>query len=97
MGHISLQFHVIFDKMFETGNLLAVGVSLDKQFADIFFLGHECFLDVTMMKMTNQSVLYYQMLLSHFHEGRYPGVLRRVSIILNKEGLQNANQFYIFD
>jgi hypothetical protein len=29
--------------------------------------------------------------------GRYPKVLRRVSRILIKEGLQNANLFYIFE
>jgi len=29
--------------------------------------------------------------------GRYPKILRRVSRLLIKEGLQNANPFYIFE
>jgi hypothetical protein len=46
MGYISLQFHVIFDNKFETVTSLAIGEPLDKQWADIFWLGCECFLDV---------------------------------------------------
>jgi hypothetical protein len=46
MGHISPQFHVIFDNKFKTVTSLAIGESLDKQSADIFWLGRECFLDV---------------------------------------------------
>ncbi len=45
-GHISPQFHVIFDNKFETVTSLAFGEPLDKQWADIFWLGRECFLDV---------------------------------------------------
>jgi hypothetical protein len=45
-GHISPQFHVIFDNKFGTVTSLAIGEPLDKQWADIFLLGHECFLDV---------------------------------------------------
>jgi hypothetical protein len=45
-GHISPQFHVIFDNEFETVTSLAIGEPLDKQWADIFWLGRECFLDV---------------------------------------------------
>ncbi len=45
-GHISPQFHVIFDNKFETVASLAIGEPLDKQWADIFWLGRECFLDV---------------------------------------------------
>jgi hypothetical protein len=45
-GHISLQFHVIFDNKFETVTSLAFGEPLDKQWANIFWLGRECFLDV---------------------------------------------------
>ncbi len=44
-GHISLQFHVIFDDKFKTVTSLAIGEPLDKQWADIFWLGRECFLD----------------------------------------------------
>jgi hypothetical protein len=46
MGHISPQFHVVFDDKFETVTSLAIREPLDKQWADIFWLGHECFLDV---------------------------------------------------
>jgi hypothetical protein len=46
MGHISLQFYVIFDNKFETVTSFAIGEPLDKQWADIFWLGRECFLDV---------------------------------------------------
>ncbi len=46
MGHISPQFHVIFDNKFKTVTSLAIGEPLDKQWADIFWLGRECFLDV---------------------------------------------------
>ncbi len=45
-GHIFPQFHVIFDDKFKTVTSLAIGEPLDKQWADIFWLGHECFLDV---------------------------------------------------
>ena len=45
-GHISPQFHVIFDNKFETVNSLAVDQPLDRQWADIFWLGRECFLDM---------------------------------------------------
>jgi hypothetical protein len=45
-GLISPQFHVIFDNKFETVTSLAIGEPLDKQWADIFWLGRECFLDV---------------------------------------------------
>jgi hypothetical protein len=45
-GHISPQFHVIFDNKFKTVTSLAFDELLDKQWADIFWLGHECFLDV---------------------------------------------------
>ncbi len=45
-GHISPQFHVIFDDKFETVNSLAVNQPLDRQWADIFWLGRECFLDM---------------------------------------------------
>jgi hypothetical protein len=38
-GHISPQFHVIFDDKFETVNSLAVDQPLDRQWADIFWLG----------------------------------------------------------
>jgi hypothetical protein len=44
--HISPQFHVIFDDKFETVTSLAIGEPLDKQWADIFWLERECFLDV---------------------------------------------------
>jgi hypothetical protein len=39
-GHISPQFHVIFDNKFETVTSLAIGEPLDKQWR------RECFLDV---------------------------------------------------
>ena len=45
-GHNSPQFHVIFDNKFETVNSLAMDQPLDRQWADIFWLGRECFLDV---------------------------------------------------
>jgi hypothetical protein len=45
-GHISLQFHVIVDNKFETVTPLVLEEPLDKQWADIFWLGHEYFLDV---------------------------------------------------
>ena len=45
-GHISPQSHVIFDDKFETVNSLAVNQPLDRQWADIFWLGRECFLDI---------------------------------------------------
>jgi hypothetical protein len=45
-GHISPQFHVIFDDKFETVNSLPIDQPLDKQWAAIFWLGRECFLDV---------------------------------------------------
>jgi hypothetical protein len=45
-GHISPQFHVIFDDNFETVNSLPIDQPLDKQWAAIFWLGRECFLDV---------------------------------------------------
>jgi hypothetical protein len=45
-GHTSLKFHVIFDNKFETVTSLAIGEPLNKQWADIFWLGSECFLDV---------------------------------------------------
>ncbi len=45
-GHISPQFHVIFDNKIETVTSLAIGEPLDKQLADIVWLGRECFLDV---------------------------------------------------
>jgi hypothetical protein len=45
-GHISPQFHVIFDDKFETVTSLPTGQPLDKQWAHIFRLGRECFLDV---------------------------------------------------
>ncbi len=45
-GHISPQFYVIFDDKFETVTSLAIGEPLDKQWADIFWLRRECFLDV---------------------------------------------------
>jgi hypothetical protein len=46
MGHISPQFHAIFDNKFETVISLAIREPLDKQWAYIFWLGHECLLDV---------------------------------------------------
>ncbi len=46
MGQISPQFHVIFGNKFKTVTSLAIGEPLDKQWADIFWLGRECFLDV---------------------------------------------------
>ncbi len=45
-GHISPQFHVIFDNKFETVTSLAIVDPIDKQWADIFWLGRKCFLDV---------------------------------------------------
>ena len=45
-GHISPQFHVIFDDKFKTVNSLPIDQPLDKQWAAIFWLGRECFLDV---------------------------------------------------
>jgi hypothetical protein len=45
-GYISLQFHVIFDNKFKTVTSLAIDKPLDKQSADIFWLGRECLLDV---------------------------------------------------
>jgi hypothetical protein len=56
MGHISLQFHVIFDNKFETVTSLAIGEPLDKQWADIFWLGRKCFLDVD-YDTNNQPIL----------------------------------------
>ncbi len=46
MGHISLQFDVIFDKEFKTVASLVIEEHIDEQWADIFWLGCECFLDV---------------------------------------------------
>ena len=45
-GHISPQFHVLFDDKFETVNSLPANQPLDKQWAQIFQLGRECFLDI---------------------------------------------------
>jgi hypothetical protein len=45
-GFISPQFHVIFDDKFETVHSLPLDQPLDKQWADIFKLGRECFLDI---------------------------------------------------
>jgi hypothetical protein len=45
-GFISPQFHVIFDDKFETVHSLPLDQPLDKQWADIFKLGWECFLDI---------------------------------------------------
>jgi hypothetical protein len=44
-GHISPQFHVIFDNKFETVNSLPLDQSLKKQWILIFTLGRECFMD----------------------------------------------------
>ena len=43
---ISPQFHVIFDNKFETVNSLPSDQPLDKQWAYLFQLGRECFLDI---------------------------------------------------
>jgi hypothetical protein len=45
-GHISPQFHVIFDDKFETVHSLPSNQPLDQQWAKIFSLGHECFADM---------------------------------------------------
>jgi hypothetical protein len=45
-----------FDNKFKTVTSLAIGKPLDKQLADIFWLGHECFLDVD-CDVNDQSVL----------------------------------------
>ncbi len=45
-GKISPQYHVIFDNKFETVNSLSPTESLEKQWAQIFCLNQECFLDV---------------------------------------------------
>lgn len=45
-GHITPQFHIIFDDKFKTVNSLPIDQPLDKQWAAIFWLGRECFLDV---------------------------------------------------
>ena len=45
-GHISPQFHVIFDDKFETVNSLPIDQPLNKLWAEIFRLGCECCLDV---------------------------------------------------
>jgi hypothetical protein len=44
-GHISPQFHVIFDK-FETMHSLPANEPLNTQWAQILHLGHECYLDI---------------------------------------------------
>jgi len=45
-GHISPQFHVIFDDKFETVHSLPSNEPLDKQWAEILQLDRECFLDI---------------------------------------------------
>ncbi len=45
-GHISPQFHVIFDNKFETINSLPLDQPLKKQWAQIITLGRKCFMDV---------------------------------------------------
>jgi hypothetical protein len=41
-GHISPQFHIIFDDTFETVNLLPLDQDLNQQWAQIFQMGREC-------------------------------------------------------
>jgi hypothetical protein len=45
-GKISPQFHVIFDDRFQTVNSLPLNQPLNKQWAQIFRLGQECFADM---------------------------------------------------
>ncbi len=45
-GHISPQFHVIFDNKFETVNSLPLDQPLKNQWAQIIALGRKCFMDV---------------------------------------------------
>jgi hypothetical protein len=45
-GHISPQFHVIFDDKFETINLLPLDQHINQQWAQIFQMGCECFIDI---------------------------------------------------
>jgi hypothetical protein len=45
-GHISPQFHVIYDDEFETVHSLPSNQPLDHQWAKIFSLGRECFADM---------------------------------------------------
>ncbi len=45
-GKISPQFHLIFDDTFQTVNSLPLNQPLDKQWAQIFGLGRECFADM---------------------------------------------------
>jgi hypothetical protein len=52
-GKISPKYHVIFDNKFETVNSLLATESLDKQWAQIFRLERECFLDVDYDKNGN--------------------------------------------
>jgi hypothetical protein len=46
IGHISPQFHVIFDNKFETVNSLPIDQPLKNQWAQIIALGRKCFMDV---------------------------------------------------
>ncbi len=59
-GHISPQFHVIFDNKFETVTSLAIGEPLDKQWADKFGWGVNASLMLIMTTMTNQSFHHCQ-------------------------------------
>jgi hypothetical protein len=45
-GHISPQFHVIFNDKFETVNSLLLDQPLNQQWAQIFQMGRECFMDI---------------------------------------------------
>jgi hypothetical protein len=45
-GHISPQFHVIFDDKFERVNLLPLDQPLNRQWAQMFQMGCECFMDM---------------------------------------------------
>jgi hypothetical protein len=44
--HISPQFHDMFDDKFETVNSLQLDQTLNKQWAEMFQLGQECFMDI---------------------------------------------------
>jgi hypothetical protein len=63
-GYISPQFHVIFDDKFETVNSLPADQPLDKQWAELQTLGHECFLDINYDKMIIPSSLPCQISLN---------------------------------
>jgi hypothetical protein len=45
-GHISPQFHLIFNDKFEIVNLLPLDPPFDKQWAQIFQMGCKCFMDI---------------------------------------------------